>query len=275
MSDAGQPELLDAEGKFKAALALETKSLDGAPSILKHALLIHNQTINAVSNFHGLYEACQVPGKDGEEHLAFPGEQDLLRAMLMFSCSGLDAVVKQLVQDTLGSVLKDDVGAQREFQKFVERRLKKGGTEEGQDRMGGSSLDLRLVSELLVSFEPRAELIRALTRSLTSDSLQSRDQLLKVAAHFALTREDIMVSPDVTKEAFDARNQIVHEMDIDLASGDQRRARSYETMVRWSDNIVGISSNFIDKVSTKIAASSVENGKVSAGIDILGYEEGG
>jgi len=40
--------------------------------------------------------------------------------MLLFACSGLDAVVKQLIQDTLATVLDHDEGAQREFKKFVE-----------------------------------------------------------------------------------------------------------------------------------------------------------
>lgn len=260
--EESQPELLDAEGKFKAILAVNTKKVEGICDELRHGVLIHNQTVRAVSNFHQLHLACQKIGEKKNTSLSI--EQDLLRAMLLFACSGLDAVVKQLIEDALECVLHHDDGAQREFQKFVERRLKKGGISEDQDRSSASVFDARLMSELLVSFDPRTALISILRRHLTSDSLQSRDQLLKVAAHFALTREDIMSAPDVTKAAFEARNQIVHEMDIDLETGNQRRERDYPTLVRWSENIIAISAAFIDKVALKVASPSPQEDAAAA-----------
>lgn len=89
--------------------------------------------------------------------------------------------------------------------------------------------------------------------SLTGDSLQSRDQLLKVAAHFALTQDDILAADKVTKEAFEARNQLAHEMDIDFRAEHRRRDRAYSDMVRWSENILHVARTFITRVSDKIA----------------------
>lgn len=204
----------------------------------------------AVSNFHALYVAGRTSGTTAASH----EEQDLLRAMLLFACSGLDAVVKQLIQDALETVLEHDEGAQREFKKFAERRLKKSSTGEERERTltGQNIPDVSLLAELLVSFNPRALLVFTLTKTLISDSLQSRDQLLKVASHFALTKDDVMSDDKVTKEAFDARNQIAHEMDVDLQSGKGRRARDYNTMVLWCENIAEISRCFVDHTAAKM-----------------------
>jgi hypothetical protein len=247
---------------FKEKLAINKIEEASKPTKLKHAILIHNQTMAAVANFHQLYVDSQKSTTGSATH----DKQDLLRAMLLFACSGLDAVVKQLIQDTLEIVLRHDEGAQREFKKFAERRLKKTSTIDDRDRgtPGQNSPDVSFLAELLVSFDPRSLLISTLTNTLVSDSLQSRDQLLKVATHFALTRDEVMVNDKITKEAFDARNQIAHEMDVDLQNGEGRRDRDYATMVRWSENIAEVSRSFIEKAAGKMQTtrSDPEQGQV-------------
>lgn len=250
---------VDQQDSFEAAIALETKDTDGVAALVLRAHLIHNQTIKALTSFHSLYEISLGSGAPGDPD-QMDSAQDLLRAMLLFACSGLDAVVKQLIEDSLHDVLQLDPGAQGEFQKFVERRLKRGATGDEADRGSGSGFDASLLARLLVSFDPRSSLIADLKYHLRSDSLQSRDQLLKVAAHFAITRDEIMSDPDATKLAFDARNQIVHEMDIDLDAGDQRRERTYPAMAQLCENIIAISSSFIDEVGKKIGPPVVEGG---------------
>ena len=217
----------------------------------RRAVLIHNQTVEAISNFDRYYVNSQkILERTGK---VVGSADDLLRAMLSFACSGLDAVVKQLVQDSLERILRYDEGAQNEFKKFVERRLKRSaGDDIDRLTVSGNSVDAKLVAELMVSFDPRSKLVAMLTRALTDDSLQSKDQLLKVAAHFALGQNEVMANPNLTKSAFHARNQIVHEMDVDLDSGNARRARDYKLMVDWCDNILKISVDFIAAVEGKV-----------------------
>src|SRR5690349_252371 len=88
---------------------------------LRNSLQIHNQTIEAANSFHGLFKERHEAGRDAADHY----EQDLLRAMLLFACSGLDATIKQLVRDTLQDVISKDSGAQAQFAKFIERKLKR------------------------------------------------------------------------------------------------------------------------------------------------------
>jgi hypothetical protein len=174
--------------------------------------------------------------------------------MLLFACSGLDATVKQLVRDGLEAVLAYDEGAQSQFAIYVERRLKKG-VAESQERNSntGLLLDFALLSKTLASLDPRHVLINMLRDSLTADSLQSRDQLLRVAAQFAIESRIILESPKVTGEAFRARNQVAHEMDIEFRDEEAgRRTRQYRDMVRWSENILNVAGKFILAVSAKI-----------------------
>ncbi len=272
MSEAAEPQAAAKKKEaFQSALKIEPLA-ESAFEPTKHATLIYNQAAGAVSNFDRYYVNSQRIIEQTGKPIA--GADDLLRAMLLFACSGLDAVVKQLVQDALELILREDLGAQNEFRKFVERRIKRGPADD-VDRLsvGSSVLDSKLLAELMVSFDPRARLVGMLTRSLTSDSLQSRDQLLKVAAHFALSAPEVMDEPNVTKDAFDARNQIVHEMDVDLGSGNARRPRDYGIMIKWCDNILNISRRFIGAVEGKLPGAA--HAEAEPFFPITGLEENG
>ena len=232
---------------LKSELAITVIDEAGKHEDSISAIRIHNQAMAAIANFHDLYVQSQKSKTEPHSH----GEQDLLRAMLLFACSGLDAVVKQLITDALGTVLDHDLGAQQQFKVFVERRLRKSSGIEDRDRSPAIPViqDVGLLADLLVSVDPRSKLIDVLTESLKAESLQSRDQLLRVAAHFALTRDQVMADDRTTRDAFEARNQITHEMDVDLPSGKERRERDYATMVHWCENF-DRSGDFLFRDST-------------------------
>ncbi|HEY4512033.1 MAG TPA: hypothetical protein VJH55_04325 [Candidatus Paceibacterota bacterium] len=221
-------------------------------SELRNAKIVFEHAINSVNKFYELFQKNRKGAKGSTTHV----EQDLLRAMLIFSCSGLDAVVKQLIKDALVGVVNKEIGAQQEFQKFIERRMKRGNLED-KDK---SFLDISWVAAIFSSSEPRKYLTDALQKNLTDDSLQSRDQLLKVAAHFAITQGDILKDADDTKKAFDVRNEIIHEMDVDLIGSKQgqkkRRVRSASDMVKQSENILAIGATFINIVHKKLYGTS-------------------
>ena len=50
-------------------------------------------------------------------------EQDLLRAMLVFACSGLDSMIKQLIRDALPAVIDKNEGAEAQFRTFIEKKI--------------------------------------------------------------------------------------------------------------------------------------------------------
>ncbi|WP_105403429.1 hypothetical protein [Neorhizobium sp. T7_12] len=232
----------------KVLLELAGFNSDTAHEAVKRAAFIHKEMTEAISNFHTLYESAT-----SQENVNSHAAEDLLRAMLLFAGSGLDAVFKQLINDALAHVIERDPGAQREFQKFAERRIRKSSASDDSKGGAQASTDFALLAELLVSTEPRKIMLKQLTRSLTSDSLQSRDQLLKAASYFAIGREDFMPAHGVTDAAFKARNQITHEMDADLASQQGRRKREYHQMIEWCQNIVAISEAFLSQVAARLS----------------------
>lgn len=222
------------------------------PAVLRDAIAIHNQTIDAANHFNTLFK--EQSNDAGAENNSADAEQDLLRAMLVFSCSGLDAVVKQLVQDAIADVIDKDDGAHREFQKFVERRLKRTSGSDEKEKPAGklASIDSSLLASVLTARDPRKELVRQLIESLTGDSLQSRDQLLRVAAHFALTRDEVISDDASLKLGFEARNQIIHEMDVDLTGKRSRRERTHKAMIKASETMLSTAEKFISATHKKL-----------------------
>src|SRR3989344_6108243 len=165
----------NASGKFKK---LKIASLqDNEFSELRNAGIVFTYAVNSVNNFYEIYRRNRTGSKGSTTH----EEQDLLRAMLVFACSGIDAVVKQLIKDSLPKIIQKDLtghGARQEFQKFVERRLRKANLIDGEEKI--LSLDTNFVAQVLTSNEPRTELLGSMQKHLSADSLQSLDQLLKV-----------------------------------------------------------------------------------------------
>ncbi|MBK6912528.1 MAG: hypothetical protein IPH11_02195 [Ignavibacteriales bacterium] len=118
-------------------------------------------------------------------------EQNQIRAMLIFSSSGLDSMVKQLVKDSLGLIIEKNEGAQKMFESYIEKRLKK--TDE---------LDLKFLSKLFATQQPQIILIQDLVNSICSASLQSKEQLLKVAASFDIPTHEISTDLKNLKKYF-------------------------------------------------------------------------
>lgn len=228
---------------------VKTRPVTTSDSVeLRNAKLVFEHTLTSVNKFYELFQKNRKGTMGSTTHV----EQDLLRAMLVFSCSGLDAVVKQLIKDGLASVIGKEAGAQQEFQKFIERRIKKSNFEEKEKLL----IDVGWIASIFASATPREQLIAALCRNLTDDSLQSRDQLLKVASHFAITQVDLLEKPEETKKAFDVRNEIIHEMDTDLSGKKKRNQRAEKVMVDYCKNVLNAGSNFINLVQQKIYGST-------------------
>jgi hypothetical protein len=216
---------------------------------LEKALVIFEKTRKASKSFYNQFKksrASRAGGSTTDE------EQDLLRAMLLFSSSGLDAIIKQLIKDALPSIIDVHDGAQKEFQKYIERRLKKSGN--GTNHLISRELiDTKYLAEVLSTSTPKQVLINDLVCSLLEDSLQSKDQLLRVAAYFAIPKDELIDNQIIVNEIFQVRNQITHEMDIDLNSPNRsRRGRGQQKMINYADNLLNIARKFINAVFKRL-----------------------
>ena len=198
---------------------------------------------NTIASFYNLFDTLD---EDREQQ-----KQDLLRAILLFSCSGIDSIVKQLVNDALDYVIEHDEGASNEFKKHIERKL---------TIKSETGINTKLFTELFTCDNPKKALIDVLKKDLTSNSLQSAEELLKVGSVFNIETAKLVPQKekiDKLKNVFIARNQITHEMDVDMeAPSFKMRNRTYAEIKDYSEFIIKFIENFIELVSKKLDDTS-------------------
>ena len=208
-----------------------------------NAYIILCNTHDAASSFLDIFESTRKSRK--AKGASTNEEQDLLRAMLVFATSGLDSVVKQLIQDALSLVIKKDEGSLRVFKNYVENKIIKSG-----------QINAKLLAMALGSENPREELMQELVRDLTSNSLQSKDELLKVASYFNIPSAQLTNDFTLLERIFIVRNQIIHEMDIDFHQAKRnRRPRGYPEMIKFTNEILRLALVFLNVVDGKLTSS--------------------
>lgn len=210
----------------------------GAVSILRSA----HDTASYLAGVHGYLEMQVESAPTGEQAEFTAQNEELLRAMLTFASSGVDAMIKQLVRDALPEVINLRDGAEESFRQFVEKRLQRGG-----------GPDYSFVAGVIADANPRGRLVGDLVDDLTSRSLQSVDEILRVGSFFDIPSKDLIPEPAVTRGIFSARNQIVHEMDIDFARSDRhRRAREYADMEGHTQALFKVAHRFLTEVNARL-----------------------
>ena len=214
----------------KAALILE-HTHDSARAILKAYVLVRSSRAG-----NG-----PVVGTSTNE------EQDLLRAMLVMSGAGLDSMTKQLVRDALPSIVHENERAREELESFIQKRL----TQDFEALQEGRKV--RFTAGALASKVQRNWIVQQYVDDLTAGSLQSATELRKIAAAFGLTQELITTDFQSLQEIFRIRNQIIHELDINLDSTRlNRNNRAKETMVRDTDQILSAGQDLLEAVNQQL-----------------------
>lgn len=173
-------------------------------------------------------------------------EQDILRAALVMSCAGLDAVLKQTIRDCLEHLLENDPQVREGFEKFIRRRL--SGEADQVEFVNGA----KFLASVLAEREPRRRLIEEYVKELTGDSLQSAEEILRTAAALGLDPKKIGLNADRLKSIFTIRNKIIHELDIDLnAKVRKRKVRSQADLLENSDHVLWTAKAIIEHVDKK------------------------
>lgn len=220
-------------------------ALCALPSNPLNSALISSYSIleRASDSADALFRAFEtVRSARGAKGNATDHEQDLLRAAFVFASAGLDSMVKQLVRDTLHLVIEKDLGAQAQFAAYVQSRLRRA-----------DQIDLRFLAETLAAPTITAHLKSELVKDLTSGSLQSKDELLRVAAYFAIRADEVTKNPKELQTVFHARNQIAHEMDILLGQINRgRRQRKRSTMRNYASVVLSAAVSFYSAVEKRL-----------------------
>lgn len=207
---------------------------------LFNAYVILCNTHDASSSFLDIFETTRK--RRNAKGASTDEEQDLLRAMLTFATSGLDSMIKQLIRDTLRLAIDKDEGAAQRFRTYIEKKL-----------ITGDQTNSKLLAKILANHHPRSSLINELVMDLTSSSLQSKEELLKVASYFNIPSSELTTDFDLLSTIFDARNQIVHEMDIDFSrTNRKRRSRTRSDMLKYTNEVLRIAKIFLQKLDSKL-----------------------
>jgi hypothetical protein len=180
--------------------------------------------VNAVlDNLDKVRELRRQQGGDIRGRLT-ASEEDLLRAAIVFTGAGLDATLKQLIRDTLPTLLESNQQAHEKFERFTAERL---GT--------GEIADTKMIARYLTSPNPRSRLIEDYIYSLTGSSLQSAEEVQKTAGALGIEDAELRKRINGLQPLFVARNQISHELDLQSPErrGDrQRRSRAMGPTVK-------------------------------------------
>ncbi|MEV4775222.1 hypothetical protein [Microbacterium sp. LWH12-1.2] len=198
-------------------------SRTGFPQTVRRLRASHASVQGLLDNLTDLRAAKQLQGMK----LARLGhaQSDLLRAAIVFSGAGVDAVLKQLVRDTLPRLLRGHAPTQERWTKFLSELSK-------QERTVFAVLKNRSVDDALLT---------AYIDSLTTRSLQGHDELKNVRD--ALGLDEIQFSNDRLqgfREFFDARNTIAHELDLKPSRGQgdaERRDRNMKPSLEMCDRV--------------------------------------
>jgi len=236
-------------------LKCHTKACERACLILKHthessqALYAAYEIARAVRSI-GKQKGNQREGKKEFQILrgmSTDEEQDLLRSMLVSAASGLDAMTKQLIRDALPKVIEIDKEALTELEKFVSRKLR----DEIDDI--GISEKISFLARVLTAPSTQSQIIEDYINYLTKGSLQSSEELLRVAKAFGLSPKEVVIDHAKLRPIFEARNKIIHELDINLnVPRRKRNLRAQSTMKDYTEALIKVGESILRVADNKL-----------------------
>jgi hypothetical protein len=178
-----------------------------------------------------------------EDHPA--QRDDLLRSMLVFACAGMDRSCKALVEDAFPALARMDEMVEDSLAKFAAQHMSQG-----------PGLSASAIAQLLLDpRSPREALLGEFVKKLTGDSLQSVGQLFKVCAALRVPDGYFKQHDGDLREVFNARNAVVHEMDIASGADDTLKENVQRTK-RSQDEYVVMASGALSAANYLVKAAS-------------------
>lgn len=184
--------------------------------------------------------------------------QDVLRSSLLFACAGLDQGLKRLVQDALAPLVECDATVAARFEAWATRAI--------THRDSGGVDPAQLVELLLGQGRtPHEILVNRWVQSLTQTSAQSVPRVYEIADALGATSSDVVArlpkrrDQVKLKDPFEARNQIIHELDLTMPRDGtrarlerKRRQRRWDDVVAWSDEALQVAQAIITDVAGRL-----------------------
>jgi hypothetical protein len=173
-------------------------------------------------------------------------DQDLLRGMILFAASGLDAFLKE----TFRSFFPKFLNAQFErsvaaFKKYL------------ADVTQNSELNTEITYALITAQKPKELIVERYIDGVVRDSMQSRNQLMKAITALDIEDKVFLKAIDAKEidDFFHQRNLIVHEFDIDITKSrgknSKKRSRKREDAIRLVNASLKIQTFILTALSTR------------------------
>ena len=140
---------------------------------------------------------------------------DQARAAIVFTAAGIDACLRTLLRDALATLLSGDGPAHSAFTKhFMGNRLK-----------GNLAQPTK---KAIVDIDPRAALIDLYVQDLTGSSIQGWKDLSRCRDALGINGSGLDDDDlETHQDFFDARHEVVHELDLVDPSGKGTRSRRH------------------------------------------------
>lgn len=167
----------------------------------------------------GLFNTLNELRRQGDPRGPISEDQrDLARAAIVFTAAGLDACLRSLLRDALSTLLSTDGAAHGAFVKhFYEQRL-------------GGNLS-NATKRAIVALDPRAALMDIYVQDLTGSSIQSWKELGSVRNALGIAHDRLDDDTLKTHQPFfNARHEVVHELDLMDPSGKGSRGRRHRDL---------------------------------------------
>lgn len=203
--------------------------------ILKAA---HDTAKDLLSTFDRPAGSARAPGPPTAK------EQDLLRSTLIFAGAGLDSSLKLLIRAAMPLLFTKEPKIETKVAEYF------------------SKIEPKALTVYMLKASPRDAMLEDLINDLTGSSLQSPDELERVIGFLNLDRQAI-IGPgkndkQVIKTAFDTRNNIIHELDVNdeppAVGVPFRVRRTRDEMVRQTNIILKVAFAFLIEVNNKLAS---------------------
>ena len=184
---------------------------------------------------------------------------DSLRSALLFSSAGLDTSLKRLVNHSLPALVEDDATVEKEFQEWAKSRLSSGS----------DGVDAKALVRILMTkgVSPRDSLLESWRYELTDASAQSAERVSALAKALGVTDQTIRkrIAPGrgtktALQSAFEARNQIAHELDVTDPDAEVRkplerirRYRSLTVISGWCVELLDVTQVITNDVARRLS----------------------
>ncbi|MGY4974207.1 hypothetical protein ACWGCC_34210 [Streptomyces nigrescens] len=151
--------------------------------------------------------------------------RDQARAAIVFTAAGIDACLRTLLRDSL--LLAEGPAHGAFVSHFMSERLKDKVTE--------------ATKKAVVDIDPRAALIDLYVKDLTDSSIQGSEDLAKCRNALGLKKDPVLDDSILESHQpfFDARHQVVHELDLVDPSGKGTRGRRHRDIAAVGEQCDG------------------------------------